>query len=148
MSTAITHYDYATGKTTVSVDKQEAIVPQRVDYVETPEIVKETFNRLRSREVVPRTKRLSIQQAFEEWLINNPKVFGIFLGFAREVQATGKTHYGIAAITERVRWFVNIESVGESFKINNNFRSRMVRRLVEEDPSLSNLFQTRKLKSA
>jgi hypothetical protein len=92
--------------------------------------------------------KLTIQERFERWLRDNPKILPLFLKFAREVRARGIERYGMHAIAERVRWHVNIEMRGdEPFKVNDHFTSRLARKVTEIDPSLAGMFETRRLRS-
>jgi hypothetical protein len=91
----------------------------------------------------PRKRRLTIEERFTEWARENPEVVEIYLKYAREARNSGRRRYGIAAITERVRWHMNIQTVGDDFKINNNHRAPMARLLAKLDPSLAELFETR-----
>jgi hypothetical protein len=98
--------------------------------------------------IPPRIKRrpATLDERFRLWIFANESVVELFLRFAREARAAGKGHFGIGAITERVRWEVFIaRKTGEPFKINNSYRSRLARLLVDRDPSLDGLFEFRKL---
>jgi hypothetical protein len=98
------------------------------------------------KKTVPR-KALTLQERYNEWLRENPRIIDLFLKYARDVKASGLNHYGIGAITERVRWHLRVETKGDDFKINNNWRSRLARELVRRDPSLSGMFEFRTLKA-
>lgn len=88
---------------------------------------------------------LSIQERFDKFDKDNPKIFGLYKRFAFKFLETGKKKCGIGLITERIRWEVTVETTGKDFKISNDFRSRYARKLMREVPGLEGLFNTKKL---
>lgn len=96
---------------------------------------------------LPKRKRLTIQERFDDWIVHNPAILELYLKFARDADASGRRRYGIGAITERVRWHVEVETRGDQFKINNDFRAPLARLLVARDAHLKNLFEMRKRRS-
>lgn len=90
----------------------------------------------------------TIQERFEDWLKANHEHFLLIRDYAYDALRAGRPRYGIAAIIERVRWHVEIDTRGdEEFKINNDYRSRIVRKLIDEDPRFADLFEIRELKT-
>ena len=90
-------------------------------------------------------KKLTIDDKFEIWIAENPTVVPLYLKFARQALDSGRTHYSVKAITERVRWETNITLRSEDdFKTNNNFSAPMARLLVRRDPRLTGFFAFRK----
>lgn len=76
----------------------------------------------------------------------NPLVWQLFHQFTEEVRTAGKRHYGVAAIFERIRWHMNIDTPNQyaaEFKLNNNYRSCYSRLAMIKDPSLKGFFETR-----
>ena len=91
----------------------------------------------------------SIQARFEAFHHANPQVYELLVRFARDARRTGRQHYGIAAIFERVRWHVYIETrSNDDFKLNNDFRSRYARLIMEKEPDLIDFFELRELKAS
>ncbi len=91
---------------------------------------------------------LNIQERFEEWLETDD---GRFVHAYVRTQALmlwrrGWMHYGIAALWEAARFSRDVQ-VGPNggFKLNNNFRSRLARRLMAEVPELDGFFEIRRL---
>lgn len=74
----------------------------------------------------------------------NPHILDLFLRYARQAKASGRKRYGIACVTERVRWHVSVETQGDDFKINNNLKSCYARLMMSMDPNLIDLFQVRR----
>ena len=57
--------------------------------------------------------------------------------------------YGIGGLWERLRWHFHIEQgLGDDFKLNNDFRSRYARLLLEDHPELGAFFELRELRAA
>jgi hypothetical protein len=88
-----------------------------------------------------------IQDRFERWIGRHPEIWGYFQRFACELRDAGATRIGAKLIAERIRYemLVSRPDPEEPFKINNNFTSRLARRLIEQDPSYAGLFETRRL---
>ena len=98
--------------------------------------------------LIPRKKgKLTLDERFEAWVKDNPHIVDCFLRFAREARDSGRRHFGIGVIAERVRWYTSVESKQDDYRINNSYRSRLARLLVERDPSLAGMFEFRKLTS-
>lgn len=96
------------------------------------------------------TKKLrkSLDEQFEEFHAAHPDVWQLFRRFATQIRDQGSNTYGAKSIMERIRWHYATSSQGtETFKINNNFTSRYVRKMIEADPSYETFFETRKLLS-
>ena len=84
-----------------------------------------------------------IQREFERFDIANPGVYELYKKFAFELKQNGRKRYGIAMITERIRWEVAVATSGDEFKINNNFRSRYARKLIGDFPEFNEMFEIR-----
>ena len=74
------------------------------------------------------------------WMEKNPHVMDLYREFAREKLA-GQHRFGIGELTERVRWECSFSYEDEEFKISNNHRAYIARRLVEETPALEPLIK-------
>ena len=90
----------------------------------------------------------TIQARFEEFHRANPFVYDELVKLAEQYQRRGYSHIGIGHLVEIVRWQRNMATVGDDFKLNNNFRSRYVRLLIEQRPDLAPMFETRELRAA
>lgn len=76
------------------------------------------------------------------WMDANPKAMAQLLRFALDAKRGG-IRVGIALLVERVRWFGIVEQRdAEGYKINNNFRSHLARRLMLH-AELLDYFETR-----
>ena len=74
------------------------------------------------------------------WMEKNPHVMDLYRKFARE-KLSGQHRFGIGALTERVRWECSFNYEDEEFKISNNHRAYIARKLVEENPELKPLIK-------
>lgn len=90
----------------------------------------------------------SIQERFESFHELNPWVYRAFVQLTRDWVARGRTRIGMKMLTEVLRWEYGRQTVGDEFKINNNFTSRYVRLLIAEHPEYAEAFQTRELRAA
>ena len=86
-----------------------------------------------------------IERKFYEYHKDNPKVYDLFVGFAKEVKAANRDTYSANSIFERIRWHVDIETVGEVFKLNNNYRAYYARKMMNEYPEFKTFFRLREL---
>lgn len=81
----------------------------------------------------------------ERWIAENPTIYKLFCSFARDA-LNRRRKFGIGALTERVRWEVNIhwKKDERGFRINNNHRAYIARKLLEDMPDLEGLLEVRK----
>lgn len=73
---------------------------------------------------------------FRKFHRNNPRVFHLVLKYAYMHKDKGRTHYSIEIIINVIRHHVDLETVGDPFKINNNYKSfysRMAMKYMLDD---------------
>jgi hypothetical protein len=89
-----------------------------------------------------------VEAEFEDW-IQTPagrQVEAEVVRRARLLQERGCSHYGIAALVEAIRYDASVSVAGDrGFKINNDRRSLLARRVMERNPDLRGFFSTREL---
>lgn len=92
----------------------------------------------------------SIQEAFEKFHAANPFVYEALRRLALELVERGRKKIGIGMLTEVVRWEYarQTSDASSDFKINNNYRSRYARLLMENVEELEGVFEVRELKAA
>ena len=78
---------------------------------------------------------------FEEFHANNPEVFRLFCYFTNKVINAGHKTYSAEAIFNQIRWYTTIETRGEDFKINNDYKPYYSRKYMKEFNR--NIFRTR-----
>lgn len=86
-----------------------------------------------------------IEKAFWKFHEENPHVYVLFDRFANEVVRAGRDVFSVSLIIERIRWYTNIETHGDDFKINNNFRAYYARLWMKNNPQHNGLFRIRQL---
>jgi len=86
-----------------------------------------------------------IEEKFETYHKDNPHVYDLFVRFAKEAKESGRDKFSAYAIFERIRWFVDVETRGDRFKVNNNYRPYYARKMMEEYPEFHDFFHIREL---
>lgn len=90
----------------------------------------------------------SIQQAFEDFHALNPWVLRHLEALTEDCVAKGFRRVGIGMLFELLRWRYGQATRGDAFRLNNNYRSRYVRLLIDRHPHWAPLFETRALRAA
>lgn len=88
-----------------------------------------------------------LQAAFEKFDRENPAVYETLVGLARRWKDRGDRKCGVGLLFEVMRWEVYMTTRGDDFKLNNNWRSRYVRKLIADHPEFENFFELRELKA-
>jgi hypothetical protein len=98
---------------------------------------------------VPDAGKLSIQAAFESFDRLNPQVRLNLVVLARDLLSRGHRKIGIGMLFEVLRWQYAMHTAdpASDFKLNNNYRSRYVRRLETLYPDLVGVFEKRELRA-
>lgn len=90
----------------------------------------------------------TIQDRFEDFHRLNAWVLIALERLTEDYLKSGKTKVGIGMLTEVLRWQHGRSTTGDSFRLNNSYRSRYVRLMVERHPEWDDVFETRELKAA
>ncbi len=89
---------------------------------------------------VARRKAQNLCAKFYAYHEANPRVADWFLQAARSKQQEG-ARYGIGALTERIRFDINVGIIKtDGFKISNSVRACYARLILMRDPSLCGMF--------
>ena len=89
-----------------------------------------------------------IQERFEQFDRLNPHVYKILISLARQMrQSHPSRRIGIGMLFEVLRWNYLINTTGDDFKLNNNYRSRYARMIEAREPDLRGAFEMRSLHS-
>jgi hypothetical protein len=91
--------------------------------------------------------RATPEERFERFHAENPRVFELFKKFAREVMQTGRRRFSADAVIQRIRWFVQVDTTGDEFKVNDNYSAYYARLLIRECPEFDGFFELRKTSS-
>lgn len=91
----------------------------------------------------------SIQERFEKFHAANPWVYDELVKQAKWYARRGFSRIGIGHLVEVLRWqYARRTKSTDGFKLNNDFRSRYVRLIIQNNPGLKDFFETRKLQAA
>jgi hypothetical protein len=90
----------------------------------------------------------TIGERFEAFHAANPWVLTPYERLTADLVRRGRDRIGIGILTEVLRWEYGRQTTGDDFRINNNFRSRYARLLLERHPEWVGVFQTRLLRAA
>ena len=90
----------------------------------------------------------SIQEQFDRFHAANPQVYGNLVWMARHYASVGATRLSMNMLFEQMRGKYLVVTRGEKYLLNNNYRSRYVRLIEDQEPDLRGLFETRTLKAA
>lgn len=72
------------------------------------------------------------KKQFEEFHTENPKVYQLFCYFTNQVIHAGYDKYSAEAVLNQIRWYTTIETKGEDFKINNDYKPYYSRMYMDE----------------
>ena len=91
----------------------------------------------------------TLQERFEAFHAAHPEIYDEFKRLAERLYHQGRPHYGAKAIFEYIRLNRALDGRAgdEEYKINNNYTSRYVRVLIEEDHRFGAFFELRQLRS-
>lgn len=104
-----------------------------------------------------KTNNKSIEQAFQEFDKDNPKVWALFCkyalvwieaqsehrrkGFEKIIRISSKQIIG------RIRWFVSVETTAEDYKINDAFTPYYARKFIKRFPEYKDVFELREIRT-
>jgi len=100
-------------------------------------------------------QKSELEKAFEKFHAENPHIYQLFKQFTFQVTRT-RDHYAVAAIWERIRWHLDVETneamrnpddESRPLKLNNNHKAYYVRLFEADYPEYKGFFRTRKLTS-
>jgi hypothetical protein len=89
----------------------------------------------------------SVIKRFKKFNRKNPNVFKQFVELAFKMLQTGRAKYSARTIIEVMRWERDLQTVGEVFKINDNYTPIYVRMLIHENPEFGDFFELRRVRS-
>jgi hypothetical protein len=86
-----------------------------------------------------------IERDFWAFHIANPRVYTELREHALHLRRKGRTHYGIKALFEVVRFHRALETTDKcaEWKMNNNYSALYARLLMANEPELCDFFRTR-----
>ena len=93
------------------------------------------------------SKGSTIDEQFANFHKANPHVYEMLKTLALKTKRAGSKHYGMAGLFEVLRWTHTIETHGDEFKLNNNYRALYARLLMTNEPELEGFFKLRARRS-
>ena len=75
---------------------------------------------------------------------SNPRVYDLFKQFAFQSINAGAEHCSGQLVVERIRWEVAIQTLGEEFKVPNEYIPFMSRRFMTDFPTHWGFFEIRR----
>jgi hypothetical protein len=93
-------------------------------------------------------REMTITERFEAFHAANPHVAALLADMALALRHGGRTHYGIKALVEVLRFQYAVQTRGDAFKINNDFTAHYARLLMREHPELEGFFETREIRAS
>lgn len=83
------------------------------------------------------------------WTFHNthPEVYDALVRLARQGIAAGRKRLGIGQLYEVLRWNMALATGDDGFRLNNNHRSRYALLIMDREPDLAGVFETRRLSS-
>lgn len=96
------------------------------------------------------SKDSTIQERFAAFHKANPWVYRALVREARSAKERGLRRVGIGFLTELLRWKYAEQSrdANSAFKINNDYRSRYARLILDTETDLHGFISLRELKTA
>lgn len=90
-----------------------------------------------------------LQIEFEAFHLKHPEVYYNLVRLARQWKSAGRAKLGIATLYERLRWEFHLTNHpdDEGYKLSNNHRALYARKIMELNPDLDGLFETRERRS-
>jgi hypothetical protein len=85
------------------------------------------------------------KQAWQEWHELNPHVWTHFESFAFEVLMSGRRKVSHWLLINRIRWEVEIKTIGSDFKISNDFIAFYARLWILTHPKYKHLFNIKRM---
>lgn len=77
----------------------------------------------------------------DEWVMRNPDAWA-FIKHQAALRVQDKKRFGIGELCEQVRWHMYAQG-NTAFKVNNNHRAALARRLVIEFPACKDYIEMR-----
>lgn len=88
-----------------------------------------------------------LEAEFRAFHAANPDIYRTLARLAREWKAAGHRRCSTKLLFERARWEFGISSNDPDFALNNNHTAYYARLLMQQEPDLKGLFETRRQKS-
>jgi hypothetical protein len=91
----------------------------------------------------------TIDVRFRDFHDANPLVYASLVRLAREAKGKGHERISIGMLWEVLRWnrLVAVVDLTSEYELNDNYRSRFARLIMQQEPELDGIFEVRELRS-
>jgi len=91
---------------------------------------------------------MTLKEKFDLWDEENPEVYKLFCKFT--LQAAEKGHKRLSAwmIVNRIRWETSVVTVGNDYKVSNDFIALYARKFMQDHPEYDGFFSVKSMKRA
>lgn len=98
--------------------------------------------------LLPEPKDVSIYARFQKFHSNNQEVYNNLVRLARKFRSRSyniNRKMSVSMLFEVLRWnyFIEVDQGDEEFKLSNDFRAPYARLIMQQEPDLSDAFNTR-----
>ena len=80
---------------------------------------------------------------FKKYHEENPRVYDLFSEFTYQVINRGFKNFSSESIINQIRWFTSVETVGDVYKVNNDYKPYYSRKFMSDNPQYEGFFRTR-----
>lgn len=91
---------------------------------------------------------MSKREEWQKWHRQNPEFYRMFEKFTFEAIKRGHRNLSPWLIVNRIRWETSMTTVGNMYKIRNEFIAYYSRLFMHRNPQYKGFFRTRPLKEA
>lgn len=88
-----------------------------------------------------------MQEQFNEFHKNNPHVYRTIVRMTRELKAQGHNKIGMQMIIEVLRWRSMMKTIGDDYKLNNDYASFYSRLIMDNEEDLKDIYPIRTSKT-
>lgn len=88
-----------------------------------------------------------LDKRFWDFHKSNPNIYSELVKLSQQVKDSGRKRISINMMFEVIRWNSYIKTTTKDFKLNNSYRSRYARIIVENNPQFVGMFEVRRIKS-
>lgn len=84
---------------------------------------------------------------FELFHAQNPHVYPVLVGLARDMKRIGAKKGSIAQVFEVARWNISIQTNDPDYRLQNSYRAFYARLIMHQEPDLDKFFNVRSSKA-
>jgi len=88
-----------------------------------------------------------LEERFRQFHETNPQVYRALRSLALPLAQAGRKRIGVKMLWETLRYSYSIVTEGSEYKLDNSYTSRYARLLMDQEPELRGLIETRALRA-